>query len=163
MVVVVWPVYCLHWEGSSMERRKMDLPDWEGGGVSSSREKGRGKGERSSRHRRCARPWDRTRVASAGPASWRGWRRGSAGSRWTWLGVDVAGEEEGEKKMSRLVMSKKNNFKERVEQVGSLPDSCWTSCLAWSFKSPLTGPSAMWGSGVVGSNSDETTATSPCG
>jgi hypothetical protein len=23
----VWPLYCLHWEGSSMERRKMDLPD----------------------------------------------------------------------------------------------------------------------------------------
>lgn len=29
VVFVVWPLYCLHWEGSSMERMKMDLPDWE--------------------------------------------------------------------------------------------------------------------------------------
>jgi hypothetical protein len=28
VVVVVWPVYCLLMEGSSMLRRKMDLPDW---------------------------------------------------------------------------------------------------------------------------------------
>jgi hypothetical protein len=27
VVVVVWPVYCLEREGSSMLRRKMDLPD----------------------------------------------------------------------------------------------------------------------------------------
>lgn len=27
VVLVVWPVYCLHWDGSSMERRKMDFPD----------------------------------------------------------------------------------------------------------------------------------------
>lgn len=27
VVLVVWPVYCLHWDGTSMERRKMDFPD----------------------------------------------------------------------------------------------------------------------------------------